>query len=42
VLAAQRAQEVDYLVTGEKDLLVMGDRFPVVTPAQFWSTHGGI
>ncbi|MDP2883356.1 MAG: putative toxin-antitoxin system toxin component, PIN family [Azonexus sp.] len=42
LLAAQRAQGVDYLVTGDKDLLVIGDRFPIVTPAQFWSTHGGI
>lgn len=42
LLAAQRSQGVDYLVTGDKDLLAMGDRFPVVTPAQFWSTHGGI
>lgn len=42
LLAAQRAQGVDYLVTGDKDLLAMGDRFPIVTPAQFWSTHGGI
>lgn len=42
LLAAQRAQGVDYLVTGDKDLLVMGDRFPIVTPAQFWSIHGGM
>lgn len=42
LLAAQRAQEVDYLVTGGKDLLAIGDCFPIVTPAQFWSTHGGI
>lgn len=42
LLAAQHAQGADYLVTGDKDLLVMGDRFPIVTPAQFWSTHGGM
>lgn len=42
LLAAQRAQGGDYLVTGGKDLLAIGDRFPIVTPAQFWSTHGGI
>jgi len=42
LLAAQRSQGADYLVTGDKDLLAMGDRFPIVTPAQFWSTHGGI
>lgn len=42
LLAAQHAQGADYLVTGDKDLLVMGGRFPIVTPAQFWSTHGGM
>ena len=42
LLAAQHAQGADYLVTGDKDLLTMGDRSPIVTPAQFWSTHGGM
>lgn len=42
LLAAQHAQGADYLVTGDKDLLTMGDRFPIVTPAQFWLTHGGM
>jgi predicted nucleic acid-binding protein len=42
LLAAQRGRGLDYLVTGDKDLLAMGERFPIVTPAQFWSAHGGI
>lgn len=42
LLAAQRSPGADYLVTGDKDLLAMADRFPIVTPAQFWSTHGGL
>ena len=31
-----------YLVTGDKDLLVLAGRYPVVTPAGFWQTHGGL
>lgn len=42
LLAAQRSPGADYLVTGDKDRLAMADRFPIVTPAQFWSTHGGL
>lgn len=42
LLAAQQAGGADYLITGDKDLLAMADRFPVVTPAMFWSTHAGL
>ena len=28
-------------ITGDKDLLVLGNRFPIVTPAAFWERHGG-
>lgn len=34
------ASKADYLVTGDKDLLVLVDRHPAVTPAQFWARHG--
>jgi len=27
------------LVTGDKDLLAMAGRYPVVTPAKFWEMH---
>lgn len=42
LLAAQFAGGADYLVTGDKDLLALSEKFPIVTPAQFWATHGGI
>jgi uncharacterized protein len=32
----------DYLITGDKDLLALGDRYPIVTPGEFWSKHSGI
>jgi len=30
-----------YLITGDKDLLALADRHPIVTPAEFWARHGG-
>lgn len=41
-LAALKTSKVDYLITGDKDLLVMGERYPIVTPANFWATHAGL
>lgn len=32
----------DYLITGDKDLLALSERFPIVTPAQFWEKHAGL
>lgn len=42
LLAALQSSHVDYLITGDKDLLVMGERYPIVTPAHFWATHAGL
>jgi predicted nucleic acid-binding protein len=42
LLAALEKADVDYLITGDKDLLVLADRYPIVTPAKFWATHAGI
>lgn len=42
LLAALQASRADYLVTGDNDLLVLADRHPIVTPAQFWAAHGGL
>lgn len=42
LLTALQASSVDYLITGDKDLLAMADRYPVVTPAQFWAAHAGL
>jgi putative PIN family toxin of toxin-antitoxin system len=42
LLAALKTSGADYLVTGDKDLLAMADRHPIVTPAKFWATHAGL
>ncbi|WP_233215958.1 putative toxin-antitoxin system toxin component, PIN family [Trinickia symbiotica] len=41
VLATLLASQADYLITGDKDLLVLGERYPIVSPAAFWARHGG-
>jgi len=40
VLKTLRAAQADYLVAGEKDLLALAQRYPIVTPAIFWERHG--
>jgi predicted nucleic acid-binding protein len=30
------------LVTGDKALLTLRDRYPIRTPAEFWAEHGGL
>ena len=42
LLAALNSFNVNYLVTGDKDLLVLAERYPIVTPATFWTTHAGL
>lgn len=42
LLAAMQSEGADYLITGDKDLLVLAERYPIVTPAQFWAMHGGL
>jgi uncharacterized protein len=41
ILATFRAAQARYLITGDKDLLVLAHRYPIVTPAWFWARHGG-
>jgi uncharacterized protein len=41
LLAARQLAGADYLITGDKDLLVLAGRYPIVTPAEFWAAHGG-
>ena len=41
ILGTLLAAGADYLVTGDQDLLVLADRHPIVTPADFWRSHGG-
>lgn len=40
VLLTLVASKADYLVTGDKDLLALASRHPIVTPADFWARHG--
>ncbi|MDO8349607.1 MAG: putative toxin-antitoxin system toxin component, PIN family [Gallionella sp.] len=41
LLAALNTSDADYLITGDKDLLVLAERYPIVTPAIFWAEHAG-
>jgi predicted nucleic acid-binding protein len=40
VLQTLLAAKAQYLITGDKDLLASADRYPIVTPADFWTRHG--
>jgi putative PIN family toxin of toxin-antitoxin system len=40
VLLTLFAAQADYLITGDKDLLALADRYPILAPAQFWARHG--
>jgi predicted nucleic acid-binding protein len=42
LLAALEASGANYLITGDKDLLAMAERYPIVAPATFWATHAGL
>ena len=42
LLAARQRSIADYLITGDKDLLVLAEHYPIVTPAQFWEMHAGL
>jgi uncharacterized protein len=42
LLAARKTSGVDYLITGDKDVLAMAERYPIVAPAKFWATHAGL
>lgn len=40
VLGTLKSANARYLVTGDKDLLALRNKFPIVTPAEFWERHG--
>lgn len=42
LLAAQKGSGADYLITGDKDLLVLAGRYPIIMPARFWEMHAGL
>jgi putative PIN family toxin of toxin-antitoxin system len=41
VLQTLWASGANDLITGDKDLLALADRHPIITPAEFWARHGG-
>lgn len=41
VLQTLLVSNANGLITGDKDLLALADRYPIVTPAEFWARHGG-
>ena len=42
LLAGMRTRSLDYLITGDKDLLALANAHPILTPAEFWRRHGGV
>jgi putative PIN family toxin of toxin-antitoxin system len=42
LIAALQIGQADVLITGDKALLALRDRYPIHTPAEFWATHGGL
>jgi putative PIN family toxin of toxin-antitoxin system len=40
VLGTLRASGANYLITGDKDLLALAERYAIVSPAAFWTRHG--
>jgi predicted nucleic acid-binding protein len=42
LLAALRLGLAQTLVTGDKALLTLPDRYPIHTTAEFWAVHGGL
>jgi len=40
ILALLLQSQADYLITGDKDLLALADRHPIITPTAFWAIQG--
>jgi putative PIN family toxin of toxin-antitoxin system len=40
VLGTFLASNAKYLVTGDKDLIVLSNLYPIIKPADFWQLHG--
>jgi uncharacterized protein len=40
VLGTLLVSKADYLITGDKDLLALVEKYRIVTPAAFWERHG--
>jgi putative PIN family toxin of toxin-antitoxin system len=42
LLAALQLGSAQVLITGDKALLALRERYPIRTPAEFWAEHGGL
>lgn len=42
LIVALEQSHADTLITGDKALLALADRYPIRTPAEFWAAHGGL
>jgi len=40
VLGTLLASGADWLITGDDDLLVLADRYPIISPSDFWKRFG--
>ena len=40
ILGTLRAAKADYLITGDKDLLSLAAKYPILSPSAFWKQHG--
>ena len=41
LLQGLKTADASYLITGDKDLLALSERYPIITPAAFWAAHAG-
>ena len=42
IAAKHSAEGIDYLITGDQDLLELAGKYPIIKPAKFWELHAGI
>jgi len=42
LVTAAHHHSVDYLVTGDKDLLALAEIYPIISPSEFWNRHGDL
>ena len=40
ILGTLQAAQADYLITGDKALLALANKYPMLAAAQFWEIHG--
>ncbi|MDR1015465.1 MAG: putative toxin-antitoxin system toxin component, PIN family [Coriobacteriales bacterium] len=40
ILALLVESKAEALIAGDKDLLILADRYPILAPAEFWTRYG--